>query len=57
LDRTRFLFRDALAAVQKLIELKTDPAAFIRRPWRYRGVPRAAWRALPKQVRRGAVLE
>jgi 4-hydroxy-3-polyprenylbenzoate decarboxylase len=57
LDRTRFLFRDALAAVRQLIELKIDPTAFFRRPWAYRGVPRAAWHAFPKRVRRGPVLE
>src|SRR5688500_2552172 len=42
LDRTRYLFRDALAAVRHLVELKIDPAAFWKRPWRYRDVPRAA---------------
>jgi 4-hydroxy-3-polyprenylbenzoate decarboxylase len=57
LERTRFLFRDSLAAVRRLIELKTDPAAFFHWPWRYSGVPRAAWHALPKRVRRGPVLE
>ncbi len=41
LDRTRFLFRDTLAAVGRLIELKTDPSNFFRRPWRYAGVPRS----------------
>src|SRR5947209_12061045 len=40
LDRARFLFRDTLDAVHHLVELKTDPAAFWRRPWRYRDVPR-----------------
>ncbi|HEY1379984.1 MAG TPA: UbiD family decarboxylase, partial [Gemmataceae bacterium] len=57
LDRTRFLFRDALAAVRHLIELKTDPAAPFRWPWRYRDVPRAAWHSWPKRVRRGPALE
>src|SRR5947208_26574 len=31
LERTRFLFRDSLAAVRHLVELKIDPAAFWRR--------------------------
>src|SRR5437764_7684795 len=57
LDRTRFLFRDTLEAVRHLVELKTDPAAFWRRPWRYRDVPRALWHLRPKFVRRGPVLE
>jgi 4-hydroxy-3-polyprenylbenzoate decarboxylase len=54
--RARFLFRDALAQVRKLVELKTDPGAFARRPWRYWDVPFAAWRLRPKFVRRGPVL-
>jgi 4-hydroxy-3-polyprenylbenzoate decarboxylase len=57
LDRARFLFRDTLAAVRRLIELKIDPAALLRRPWEYRGIPRAAWHAIPKRVRYGPVLE
>ena len=39
LDRTRFLFRDALKAVGHLVELKIDPSAFWKRPWRYHDVP------------------
>jgi 4-hydroxy-3-polyprenylbenzoate decarboxylase len=54
--RTRFLFRDALDAVRKLVELKTDPHAFARRPWRYCNVPFLLWRLRPKLVRSGPVL-
>src|SRR3954466_3399777 len=43
LERTRFLFRDTLEAVRHLVELKIDPANFLKNPWRYRDVPRAAW--------------
>jgi 4-hydroxy-3-polyprenylbenzoate decarboxylase len=57
LARAEFLFRDTLAAVRNLVELKIDPAAFWKRPWRYRDVPRAAWHVRPKWVRRGPVLE
>jgi 4-hydroxy-3-polyprenylbenzoate decarboxylase len=57
LERTRFLFRDALAAVRHLIELKIDPASGLRHPWRYRDVPIAAWHTVPKRVSRGPVLE
>src|SRR5262245_17642889 len=35
LERTRFLFRDALKAVRHLIELKIDAGSFWRSPWRY----------------------
>src|SRR3954468_21871609 len=56
LERTRFLFRDTLDAVRRLVELKVDPGAFWKRPWRYRDVPRAAWHALPRTARTGPVL-
>lgn len=57
LARAEFLFRDTLAAVRHLAELKIDPAAFWKRPWRYRDVPRAAWHMRPKWVRRGPILD
>ena len=57
LDRTRFLFRDTLDAVRRLVELKVDPGAAARRPWRYRGVPRTLWHLRPRVTRRGPVLQ
>src|SRR5437773_1159058 len=57
LARAEFLFRDTLAAVRHLVELKIDPAAFWQRPWRYRDVPRAAWHVRPKWVRRAPILD
>src|SRR5262249_22923144 len=56
LERTRFLFRDTLDSVRHLVELKIDPSAFWRRPWRYRDVPRTLWHLRPKRVRRGPIL-
>jgi 4-hydroxy-3-polyprenylbenzoate decarboxylase len=56
LDRAKYLFRDALDDVRKLVELKTDPAALRRRPWRYWKLPLLAWRLRPKFVRGGPVL-
>ena len=56
LDRARFLFRDALESVRRLVELKIDPTAFMRRPMRYLGAPCTAFCMRPKFVRRGAVL-
>lgn len=56
LERTRFLFRDALAAVRHLIELKIDPAAIARHPLRYRDVPAALLHMKPRKVGRGPVL-
>lgn len=55
-ERTRFLFRDALATVRKLVELKTDPGAALRRPWRYWDLPFVLWRLRPKAVRSGPIL-
>jgi 4-hydroxy-3-polyprenylbenzoate decarboxylase len=54
--RTRFLFRDALDSVRKLVELKTDPSALRTRPWRYWDVPLVLWRLRPRFVRSGPVL-
>jgi len=55
-ERARFLFRDTLEAVRRLVELKVDPAAFAKSPWQFRGVPRAAWASMPKRVGRGPIL-
>src|SRR5262245_12991915 len=35
IERTRFIFRDALAAVRHLVELKIDPIQFWKHPLRY----------------------
>src|SRR5437588_7947527 len=56
IERTRFLFRDTLAAVRHLVELKVDPAAFWKTPLRYRDVPPTLWHMRPKRVRSGPVL-
>ncbi len=56
IERTRFLFRDTLDAVRRLVELKIDPMCFARNPWRYRGAPFTALHMLPKFVSRGPVL-
>jgi 4-hydroxy-3-polyprenylbenzoate decarboxylase len=55
LDQARFLFRDTLESVRRLIELKIDPQALPRNPLRYRSVPFTALRMLPGRARRGAV--
>jgi 4-hydroxy-3-polyprenylbenzoate decarboxylase len=54
--RIRFLFRDALRAVQHLVELKIDPGAFWKNPWRYRDVPGTLLHMLPKMVKTGPIL-
>src|SRR5712671_6069916 len=42
LDRARFLFRDTLADMRRLVELKTDPVKLLRKPWQYAGAARCA---------------
>src|SRR4051794_2621103 len=56
LERTRFLFRDTLDAVRRVVELKVDPGAFWRAPWRYLGVPFSLFNALPRHVSTGPVM-
>jgi len=54
--RTRFLFRDAVGRVRKLVELKADPGRARAAPWRYWDLPLTLWRARPKAVSSGPVL-
>ena len=54
-ERVHYLFRDTLDSVRHLVELKSDPTAFLKRPWHYRRVPAAAWTMRPKLVRSGLV--
>jgi 4-hydroxy-3-polyprenylbenzoate decarboxylase len=56
IERTRYLFRDTLDAVRRLVELKIDPAEMGKHPLRYLGVPRTAWHMRPRKVRIGPVL-
>ena len=55
LDQARYLFRDTLESVRRLIELKLDPSALPKRPLRYAGVPLTATRMLPRWTRSGPV--
>lgn len=55
MDRMRFLFRDALETVRRLMALKVKPEAFFRNPIGYLGTPAAALHLLPKRVANGPV--
>jgi len=57
LDRTRFLFRDALEAVRHLVELKIDPSQLAQRPLRYLDLPRTLWSMWIRRARSGPVLD
>lgn len=54
LDRTDFIFRKTLEKVQKVIELKADPANFLKNPFRYLSAPFTALSALPMKSIFGA---
>ncbi len=49
IERTAFLFRKTLPKVQKVIELKKDPTAFLRAPGRYATAPFTALTGLPSK--------
>lgn len=53
-ERTDFLFRHTIEKVQRVIELKADPANFFKQPIRYLGAPFTALTALPKKKRLSA---
>jgi 4-hydroxy-3-polyprenylbenzoate decarboxylase len=54
--RIRYLFRDKLEAVRHLVELKIDPGAFWRAPWRYWDVPGSVWNLRPRLQSSGPIL-
>jgi 4-hydroxy-3-polyprenylbenzoate decarboxylase len=56
IERARYMFRDTLEAVRRLIELKIDPNQFWRQPRRYLRTPLTALSMLPRRCRRGPVL-
>lgn len=56
IDRARFLFRDTLELVQRLVDIKLDPANALKNPLKSaRAVP-TAWAMQPKFVRSGPIL-
>jgi len=55
IEQARYLFRDTLDVVRRLIEVKIDPSALPRNPLRYAGVPLTALTMLPRKVSRGPV--
>ena len=56
LERARFLFRDTLERVRRLVELKSDPSAFWKRPGRFWKSPWHALGMVPRRPRSGPVL-
>ncbi len=56
LARTRYLFRDSLEKLQRLVELQVDPADLMRRPRLYLKAPWSALLTRPRRVKSGPVL-
>ena len=54
LERSRFIFRDTLDQVKKMVQLKGDPSIALKNPLKYLGTPFAAIKALPLKSRFGA---
>ncbi|MFG0333920.1 MAG: UbiD family decarboxylase, partial [Maioricimonas sp. JB049] len=57
LDRTRFLFRDTIELVRRLVDLKIDPTVALQRPLHYGRAFPVAWAMQPKFVRSGPAIE
>jgi 4-hydroxy-3-polyprenylbenzoate decarboxylase len=53
IERARFIFRDSLEKVRRLIELRVDPTALWKRPLRYASVPLTLLRTRPRKVAGG----
>jgi 4-hydroxy-3-polyprenylbenzoate decarboxylase len=56
MERVRWMFRDALAGVERLVAVRAKPQAVGRRPWRYWRLGVDAPYLLPKVVGDGPVL-
>jgi 4-hydroxy-3-polyprenylbenzoate decarboxylase len=55
MERARFIFRDSLDKLRRLIELRADPGAVWKHPLRYAGVPFTLLRTRPRRVAGGPV--
>ncbi len=55
LERTRFIFRDALDAIELLTRLKVDPGDILRRPARLLLLPPALWHLFPGRTRKAPI--
>ena len=56
IQRVRYLFRDSLGVLERLVSLQADPAELLRRPRLYLKIPWTARHARPRKVARGPVL-
>jgi 4-hydroxy-3-polyprenylbenzoate decarboxylase len=58
MDRMRYIFRDSLESLKRVVEFTADPTDLVRRPRLYVNLktPWSAWHARPKMVRTGPVI-
>ena len=56
IERARYIFRDTLDSVRRLVELKIDPSLAARRPWQAMSLVPAALHMLPRRATHGPVL-
>jgi 4-hydroxy-3-polyprenylbenzoate decarboxylase len=56
LERTRFLFRDTLERIHRMVAVKNDPASLLRAPLGILDAARGGLSFLPRKVRSGPVL-
>ncbi len=57
LERSRFIFRSTLKWVRRLIEIKADPPAYLKAPWKAAGIASIALNIPPRKVTSGPVLK
>jgi 4-hydroxy-3-polyprenylbenzoate decarboxylase len=55
-ERIRFIFRDTLVTLERLLRLKVDPIELLKRPWKFARVPKGLRNAIPKKIVAGPVL-
>lgn len=53
LERSKFMFRDTLDHIKKLVDIKMDPSAVLKKPFSYIGSSMTALGALPWKKRAG----
>lgn len=57
LERSRYIFRSTLKWVRRLIEIKADPPAFLKAPWKAAGIASIGLNIPPRRVLSGPVLK
>ena len=57
LERSKFIFRDTLDKIKTLIDLKNNPAALLKHPFKYANIAFTAYSALPKRTSNNPVLQ